>query len=114
MEYLLQDVQQAALLRTSGAVLVSVPHPARYALHKLIVAGERPASRIVKSNKDVQQAAAWLAMLREQASLKVDEACGDLVARGPGWVSRVERGRDALAKLAPELEIGGWFKLPGE
>lgn len=114
MEYLLQDVQQAVVLNAAGAVLVNVPHPARYALHKLIVAGERPASRIAKSNKDVQQAAALLSMLREQASWQVDEAWTDLIARGPGWRSRAQRGRDALARVAPELEAATWLALPGE
>lgn len=114
MEYLLQDVQQAALLSASGAVLVSVPHPARYALHKLIIAGERPASRIAKSNKDVQQAAALLTVLRDQAAWQVGEAWADLVRRGPGWVSRARRGRDALARAAPELDAPKWLVLPGE
>jgi hypothetical protein len=110
MEYLLQDVQQAAVLSGAGAVLVSVPHPARYALHKLIVAGERPASRIAKSNKDIQQAAALLAALREQASSwQVDEAWADLMGRGPGWVSRARHGRDALARVAPELGVDEWL-----
>ena len=114
MEYLLQDVQQAAVLNTAGAVLVNVPHPARYALHKLIVAGERPASRIAKSNKDVQQSAALLSLLREQAAWQVDDAWGDLIARGPGWRSRVLRGRDALVRVAPELDAATWLALPGE
>ncbi len=110
MQYLLQDVQQAAVLSGAGAVLVSVPHPARYALHKLIVAGERPASRIAKSNKDIQQAAALLAALQEQASSwQVNEAWADLMARGPGWVSRARRGRDALARMAPELGVDAWL-----
>lgn len=113
MEYLLQDVQQAVVLNAAGAVLVNVPHPARYALHKLIVAGERPASRIAKSNKDVQQAAALLSVLREQASWQVDEAWADLVARGPGWCARVQRGRAALERVAPELEAATWLPLPG-
>jgi hypothetical protein len=105
-------VQQAAVLHSAGAVLVNVPHPARYALHKLIVAGERPASRIAKSNKDVQQAAALLSVLGEQARWQVDEAWSDLVARGPGWRSRVQRGRDALARVAPELDVAAWLALP--
>ena len=115
MEYLLQDVQQAAVFTSAGGVaLVNVPHPARYALHKLIVAGERPASRIAKSNKDVQQAAALLAVLGEQARWQVDEAWNDLVARGPGWRSRVVRGRDALLRVAPELDAAAWLRLPKE
>ncbi len=114
MEYLLQDVQQAALLSASGAALVSAPHPARYALHKLIIAGERPASRIAKSNKDVQQAASLLSVLREQAAWQVDEAWADLVSRGPGWLSRAKRGREALDKAAPELNVPEWLALPGK
>lgn len=112
MEYLLEDVQQAALLNDAGAVLVNVPHPARYALHKLIVAGERPASRIAKSNKDIRQAGAILSVLREQARWQVDEAWADLVARGPGWRSRVQRGRDALGRMEPELGVGDWLVVP--
>lgn len=112
MEYLLQDVQQAAVLATGGVCVANVPSPARYALHKLIVAGERPASRIAKSNKDVQQAAALLSVLGEQARWQVDEAWGDLIARGPGWRSRAQRGRDALARTAPELDAANWLALP--
>jgi hypothetical protein len=114
MEYALQDVQQAAVFSASGATVVNLPHPARYALHKLIVAGERPPARAVKSNKDLRQSAALLSWFRENAAWQVDEAWQNLVSRGPGWVTRVKRGRDAVGKLAPELEIGGWLKLPGE
>lgn len=114
MEYLLQDVQQAAVLAAGGVCVANVPSPARYALHKLIVAGERPASRIAKSNKDVQQAASILAVLREQAPWQLEEAWADLVARGPGWRSRVQRGLDALQRIAPELENNGWRISPGD
>ncbi len=113
MEYLLQGVEQVAVFCSAGAALVNVPHPARYALHKLIVAGERPASRIAKSNKDVQQAAALLSALRERGvAWQVDDAWSDLVSRGPGWVARVKRGRDALARQAPELDVMQWLTLP--
>ena len=113
MEYLLQDVQQAALFTAAGGVsLVNVPHPARYALHKLIVAGERPASRIAKSNKDVLQAAALLSVLGEQARWQVDEAWQDLITRGPGWHARALRGRAALVRVAPELDAEAWLAMP--
>jgi hypothetical protein len=41
MEFSLKDIRQAALISEEGAILVNVPNPARYALHKLIVAEER-------------------------------------------------------------------------
>lgn len=111
MEYLLQDIQQAAALGPSAAVLVNLPNPARYALHKLIVAGERPLARAAKSNKDLWQSAALLSVLREHAGLSIGEAWSDLVARGPGWRERAARGRAALAKLAPDLDVDALLPL---
>lgn len=105
MEYLLQDTQQAVLFCNDGAVFVNVPHPARYALHKLIVAGERSATRAAKSNKDLRQSAALLTVYGERSDRDVREAWHDLLARGPGWSARALHGRAALAKLAPELEL---------
>lgn len=112
MEYLLEDVQQAVLFCADGAVVANVPNPARYALHKLIVFGERPVARTVKANKDLRQSAALLAYFRSASDWELQAAWDDLVARGPGWVSRVQRGRDALAKLAPGLDVLSWLKLP--
>ncbi|MBI2396937.1 MAG: nucleotidyltransferase domain-containing protein [Xanthomonadales bacterium] len=114
MEYLLEDLQQAVLFCKSGACIVNVPHPARYALHKLIVAGERPVSRIAKSNKDILQAATALSVLKELAPGQVEDAWKDMLGRGPGWVSRVLRGRAALQRVAPELEPLKWLKAAGE
>lgn len=112
MEYLLEDVQQAVLFCADGAVVANVPHPARYALHKLIVFGERPVARAIKANKDLRQSAALLANFRAGSDWEFQRAWADLVGRGSGWTSRVARGRDALAKLAPELDVLSWLKLP--
>lgn len=114
IEYVLENVQQAVLFCTDGAVVANVPHPARYALHKLIVSGERPASRAVKSNKDLRQSAALLSYYRSGSDWDVQEAWADLINRGPGWVSRLRHGREALAKVAPELDVRRWLKLPSE
>ena len=124
MEYLPEDVQQAAMFCNDGVVIANLPHPARYALHKLTVFGERPASRAVKANKELRQGAALLSYFRESSDLDLDldsdsdsdlqEAWADLIRRRPDWVSRLRRGCDALVKLAPNLDVATWLKLPGE
>jgi hypothetical protein len=111
MEFSLQDVQQAAVFAGSGVAVVNVPHPARFALHKLLVAGERPASRIAKSNKDILQAAALLGVLQDTMGRAVREAWADLLRRGPGWRTRAMQGRSALIKAAPGLDLS---ELPVE
>ena len=44
MEFSLEQVEQAVVFARDVAVLVNVPEPARFALHKLIVYGERTAA----------------------------------------------------------------------
>lgn len=111
MEFSLVDVQQAVLIAGDKAVVVSVPHPARYALHKLIVYGERKGSFAVKSSKDLLQAGFLLSRLKDTRGWEVDEAWSDLKGRGKGWMERVKRGRDALAKAFPELGVLEWLAL---
>ncbi|MEO7402999.1 MAG: GSU2403 family nucleotidyltransferase fold protein [Burkholderiales bacterium] len=114
MEFSLEDVQQAALFAGDRVMVVTVPHPphpARYALHKLIVYGERGGAVAVKSNKDLAQAGSLLARLKETRQWEVDEAWADLRSRGKGWTDRAKRGRDALARVAPQLELKDWLTL---
>ncbi len=49
----------------AGGFLVLVPTPARFALHKVIVSTERPASQETKAVKDLAQAAQMLEHLAE-------------------------------------------------
>jgi len=103
MEYSLQDVQQAVLFSGETVVLVNVPSPARYALHKLIVYGERKGAYAAKSAKDIQQAGFLLSRLKELRPSDIAEAWQDLIGRGPGWRSRARNGVEALSKQFPEL-----------
>lgn len=103
LEFLLQDTQQAALFCDEGAVGVNVPAPARFAVHKLIVYGERKGALRAKARKDLHQAAALVAHLAAHHAESLDAAWADALARGPGWRKRVLQGRAALARLRPGL-----------
>jgi len=107
LDYLIHEPVQAALLYRSG-VLVSVPQPARYAVHKLIVATRRVASATAKAAKDVAQAAVLIRVLAEDRPDELEEAYRDARGRGPSWRAHLDRGvrrlpEDAGRALAESL-----------
>ncbi len=112
LEYVLEDVQQAVVFCGDRVVLVNVPSPARYALHKLIVHGERTGTYAAKSGKDLQQAGALLARLKDHRKSDVDRAWRDLVSRVKGWRSRLRPALRSLGKRFPELGVERWLRLP--
>ncbi|MEC5213532.1 hypothetical protein RCH06_002082 [Polaromonas sp. CG_9.5] len=69
MELSLQDPMRCILLSHSGPVVVNLPRSERYALHKLLVFGERVQAQRVKAMKDLAQSAALVDYL-----LKYDAA----------------------------------------
>lgn len=64
LDYLLDDLQPAAVVASAG-ILVNVPAPGRYALHKLVLSRRRPAAWQAKATKDLAQAHELLAILLE-------------------------------------------------
>ena len=106
MEYSLEQFEQAVLFCNEGTVLVNLPSPERYALHKLLVFGARTGTSRVKSSKDLAQAACLCAYLWDHRREALAEALKDLLSRGKGWVSRYKQGAAALHKAYPTLEVG--------
>lgn len=105
MEFSLQGTVQAALLGRDGAPLVNIPAPARYAVHKLIVFGERDVAMRAKAAKDVEQAAALAEWhLRSDQAPAFNAAWRDAVGRGKGWAKRANQGRRALLMRYPALD----------
>ena len=110
IEFALENIQLAVLFAGGKAVLASVPDPARYAVHKLVVYGERAGAQAAKSNKDLTQAGSLLTLLRQTREWEVQEAWADLIGRGKGWVERATRGRAALSKVFPDLDATHWLR----
>jgi hypothetical protein len=73
-------------------VLVNVPQPARYAVHKLILAQRRDASGRPKRAKDLDQAKALIEVLRTLDPFALEDALNDARAQGEkGWSEPISR-----------------------
>lgn len=110
MEFSLEGVEQAALFCAEGAVLINVPSSERYALHKLVVYGERSGSFRAKSTKDLAQAACLLSFLWDHRRDNLDASLADMLTRGKGWVARLKQGAIALHKAYPDLPAAAWLQ----
>lgn len=90
LNYLLAEPIHAALPYRSG-VLVQIPRPERFAIHKLIVAERRrggPAA--LKALKDRQQAAFLIEVLAQDRPDELAEAYALALQTGPKWRARIE------------------------
>ena len=105
MELSLQDPMRSTLIARSGPIVVNLPRPQRYALHKLLVYGERPQSQRTKARKDLAQAAALFDYLLVHDTAEIAAMWTDVNARGPGWRKRLGQGFDMMAALYPDCEL---------
>ncbi|GAC1541218.1 MAG: GSU2403 family nucleotidyltransferase fold protein [Ramlibacter sp.] len=106
MEYALQDTTQTVVIYNEEAVVVTVPRPMRYALHKILVMAEREDRFRDKLRKDAMQVAALLQWGLRHGKQQLEVAANDIRTRGPGWRSRLKNGLALLASYHPE-EAGG-------
>ncbi|HEX9858105.1 MAG TPA: GSU2403 family nucleotidyltransferase fold protein [Paracoccaceae bacterium] len=105
LNYLIAEPIPAAALYRSG-VLVQIPRPERFAIHKLIVADRRrtgPGSDGLKSVKDRAQAAFLIRILAEDRPDELREAHADALKRGPHWRDHIARSLTRLPETAALL-----------
>ncbi|MFC0202148.1 nucleotidyltransferase family protein [Paracoccus rhizosphaerae] len=102
LNYLIADPIPAAVAYRGG-VLVQVPRPERFAIHKLIVADRRRAEDRMKSAKDRAQAAYLIEALVEDRPDDLAEALEDARARGPRWRERIEASLSRMPETAALL-----------
>lgn len=99
LDFLIHEPLPAALLYRYG-VLVKVPQPARYAVHKLIVAVRRAQSAGTNAAKDIRQAAELITVLAELQPDALLDAWQEARERGSGWAAAIDRGGRRLPKEA--------------
>ncbi len=98
MDFLLKETVQAAMLSKTG-VLVNVPTPERYAVHKIVVATMRHSSgeSAAKADKDIAQAATLIEALSAKRHLDdFKSALAEAKKRGAGWRERIKVGMSRL------------------
>jgi hypothetical protein len=96
LDYLIEEPIQAVVMG-SAVVLVNIPSPARFAMHKLWISKQRPAAFHAKATKDRIQAVQLIEVLSEDRS-------DDLRA---AWVALSQTAarsvRSALRDFDPEI-----------
>jgi hypothetical protein len=105
LDFVLQDIDQAVVVSSIGAVLVNVPDPARFALHKMLVHADRRTRNPLKASKDLRQAAALLEVLEASRSDHIADLWKEILHNGSGWAKRARESFVALRKLSPDLAI---------
>ncbi len=103
LNYLLAAPIQAAAVYRSG-VLIQIPRPERFAIHKLIVADRRRGDLALKAEKDRLQAAFLIEALAEDRPDDLAEAYRDALAEGPKWRERVSRTLDRMPETQTHIE----------
>ena len=82
LSWLIERPVRAVALWGAG-IPVAIPDPARFAVHKLIVAGRRSEAESEERVADLASAEALIAALREEDPSGLEAALSD--ARGRGW-----------------------------
>lgn len=102
LNFLIAEPIPAVALYRSG-VLVQIPRPERFAIHKLIVADRRrDGADQAKARKDRAQAAFLIEVLAEDRPEDLREAHQDALGRGPRWRERLGA---SLARMPQTAEI---------
>lgn len=101
MDFLLRDPIETAVLH-GGGVLVNVPAPARYAVHKLIVSRDRKVNP-EKGIKDRLQAAQLIQILAQDDPFALRDAYAEARDRGEAWRTLL----DEAVSLLPETARAG-------
>jgi hypothetical protein len=106
MDYLLGGQSVMGLVVGSHAIPVNLPDPARFAVHKLVIAQERTLSFETKSAKDIRQATDVLeALIETDREHDIQQAIADLLAV-PKALANVQKSMERMEGRAKEVLIG--------
>jgi len=104
LNYLIAEPAKAVAVYRSG-ILVQIPRPERYAIHKLIVADRRRGGAdSLKAEKDRLQAAFLIEVLAKDRPDELLEAYQDAFEMGPKWAERLVTTLKLIPKTQQSLD----------
>ncbi|MEQ3648712.1 GSU2403 family nucleotidyltransferase fold protein [Hyphomonas sp.] len=103
LNFLIAEPIAAVALYRSG-ILLQIPRPERYAVHKLIVAARRHASSALKAKKDLAQAEILFEILGEDRPTELKEAFRVALETGPKWREAINISLNRSTKLTEMVE----------
>jgi hypothetical protein len=98
LDWLITDPLPSAVLHGAG-VLVTVPDPVRYAVHKLILANVRAGSS-GKRMKDLQQARNLMAAVGDWDH-RMSDCIEDARKQGPKWSAAIAASLAEIERMGP-------------
>ena len=113
LDFCLTQPVQGCVISSVGSCGVNLPAPERYAVHKLVVGGERPASEQKSTEKDLLQAGSLIGYFLETGQAEVfNAAWQEALSQSKEWQTRAKWGRAALLRIAPELRREALWRKP--
>ncbi|AGH49286.1 hypothetical protein G432_07805 [Sphingomonas sp. MM-1] len=100
LAWLIADPVASVALWGAG-IPVTIPQPARFAVHKLILAQRREGAHRLKRAKDLAQAQALMAALQRFDPFLLEDALDSARAMGKaGWADPIDRSLKEIARSA--------------
>ena len=103
LNFLIAEPIAAVGLYRNG-VLVQIPQPERYAVHKLIVAERRIGDSNAKARKDLTQSEALIEILAEDRPGRLRESYETAMSNGPKWRSCLNASLAKRPRIAAIIE----------
>ncbi len=95
LDYLLEEIQPTVLLYEHG-IMINVPAPGRFAIHKCVISQKRTAAFAAKARKDLSQAEQVLRVLLETRPADIPLAFDAAQNRGDSFVAGFVAGLDQI------------------
>lgn len=103
-EFAAQETIETVALYGTG-VLVRVPAPLRFAVHKLIIAQRRDVTQAAKKQKDLKQALELIDIYLEIDEMALQDSLDEARGRGKAWQTAINTSLREMGRAAKQGEL---------